>query len=204
MSDKPSLTDTIDAEFDRYAKAVGYLLLEWNILHSDLEKIFDILLNAESQKISKAIWHSISNDKGQRKLISNLANCLFADPTDKEAQAVRSGIAWMLDKADRLSPIRDASAHSPVALLFGDTLEIVPNKMSGHPVSQHFKEDNLLEEINIYTKRIEALSLYARVMALHLRPPPGASPVPLAQKPEWPILPSQRKGASPSRVEREK
>lgn len=98
-----------------HARRVGEIVWAWNFLQSRLFQLFWILTTPTNHKIAHGIWHSIQSDKTQRELVMAAAKGALTDRPDRVED-----IRWILDRAEALSPFRNAAAHT--TMLFLQTL----------------------------------------------------------------------------------
>lgn len=100
--------------FQSYTKAVGEAAVAWNNLQEDWAFLFHMIVRKEAKDdngMSLTLWHSIDNDRLQRKLLWNAAtrikdfHYINADALDD--------IKWLKAESDKLSDSRNDAIHSP-------------------------------------------------------------------------------------------
>src|SRR6185312_2745201 len=78
---------------EEYATQIGWVLLDWNILHASLFRLFWALVDdpKSNHLFANALWHSATSEDSQRKmLLAAAANKL------KERHAAHNAIRWTI------------------------------------------------------------------------------------------------------------
>jgi hypothetical protein len=109
--------------FEPHTKEIGRLLLAWNDLHERLATLFATTLGTDLTERSFALWHSVRNDQGKRRLLRAAVQKLTESEIGRRDKLVDE-IIWILDKADILEGYRDDSAHTPLQYVKGDLLNL--------------------------------------------------------------------------------
>ncbi len=180
---------------------IGFLLREWNELQEALLSLFESLLKWSNENIARAIWHAITNDRMQRRMLLAAASALYnpgalsgKKPKPEDRKNVLHGalwdeIDWIIDRADGLGQRRDASAHSPFALLASQPIEFVARTWRGHPLAETLRGKNLLAEFRLYRERASVLRRHASAIKQYVEAIENSVFPPLPQRPPWPARP---------------
>ena len=97
----------------KHIKRMGEICYCWNELHVCFMLIFSTLIEKNNPDKGMAIWNSLANDKGQRKMLIKLAE----QQLDNKSMLFKN-ILWVKEKTDRLSKFRNAYVHSAVSSTF--------------------------------------------------------------------------------------
>jgi len=209
MSDDPPVSRAIRAKqqrakvrhFKPFAAEVGWIAYEWNGLHEAFCQVFADLLGFrefDSRFAAYAIWHSTSNDRAQREMLSSVIKEI-KEPTPRRpappkppAHTVKlyEGVSWVLNEQMKaLAGRRNTAIHAPLLLVSlgreGLTFEVESNTFTGNPRASELPADDqeIRDEYAWYRDHLEKLSAY--VMNLHWSWTTFGGPQPIA----WPDKP---------------
>jgi hypothetical protein len=185
---KPELPPALwDTAFEPYAKAIGYLVREWNDLQEVLCNLFGAVLDNTNNRSARAIWYAIQNDRLQRRVLLAAADERFGSDS-----AIFKEIKWLVEKADGTGQQRDDAVHSPVAIMVSDPPEFVSRFFFGHPRAKTLKGKKLLDEFELYRKKIVALRKYATKLDGYVWAMSGPERPSLPKRPELPFAPQKK------------
>ncbi len=154
-------TGLFDAQFEPYAREIGFLLRNWNDLQEMLANLFGTILD-DRTGVSRAIWYAVPNDRLQRIMLRKAAEHVFSAAGSSDNSVILKEICWIIDKSDSLGRQRDAAAHSPVSLLIAEPLEFIARYFHGNPLAESLKGKKLLTEFQLYRERAVILHDYAK------------------------------------------
>jgi hypothetical protein len=106
-----------------YAKNIGRVLFEWNILHASLFRMFWAFIGDGGKiprNLSTELWHSTASEDHQRRMIRVMAKNVLVGKT-----AMLRRVLWLLDVADEIAAYRNIAAHF--------SLTISPSPVDGSP-----------------------------------------------------------------------
>jgi hypothetical protein len=202
-----------DTAFEPYAMEIGFLLREWNDLQDALLSLFITLIRWPNKEIARSIWYSVHSDKSQRHMLLGVASALYnpshpkqrVDKSDRKKEAFGGAfwdeISWIISSADKLGERRDAAAHSPVALLVSEPLEFIARHYHNNPLAESLRGKKLLVEFRHYRESAAVLRAHASAIKRHIE---FEKPLPLPQRPPWPVRPVGQKEATRTRPTRAK
>jgi hypothetical protein len=179
-----------------HATQIGHIVFAWNRLQERLSDLF-ALFTGTDERISYAIWRSLTSDRSQREILAAAANIALKDYvrpdslTDKPSPL--DDVNWLLVQADALAGARNQTIHAPYRLEMRDgALAVVMNTRAGRLLS----DPDLVKEFETYRDEITALWRYAEALASVIKVKSGP-------RPPWPERPLLRASArSPSRRQR--
>src|SRR5882672_5246490 len=98
-----------------YVTAIGQASVAWNALQEELGGLFAMIVGIEAggdKGITSTIWHTIDNDRTQRKLLLAASQRIhaFGKITDTAFEEIK----WLKVEADKLSDARNDAIHSPL------------------------------------------------------------------------------------------
>jgi hypothetical protein len=210
MSDDPPVSRTIRAKqqrakvrkFKPFAVEVGWIAYEWNSLHEAFCQVFADLLGLREHDRARAyaIWHSTSNDRAQREMLSSLIKELKkpfyhkTPPPKPHTIKLYEGVLWVLnEKMRELAGRRNTAIHAPLILVSlgreGLIFEVETNTFTGNPRACELPADDneIRDEYEWYRDHLEKLSAY--VMNLHWAWQTFDGPKPIAWPDKPPLLP---------------
>jgi hypothetical protein len=171
---------------DAYALAVGRLSIAWNYLHGALGDLFALVIGGDAELVI-AKWRSVKNDGVQR---GKLRAAIEAESPERWRQTptALADLLWVLERAGKLSDVRNDAVHAPVMLHIGG--EIVEVNVTFQTMDEHERRllaivesgRKLLDEFAECQQDVSALSIFVRRAALALAEP---------DRREWPTLPEQ-------------
>jgi len=177
-----------DKDFEPYAMSIGFLVREWNLFQERMLDLFAIILHPIGHGTAAAIWHSVQNDRIQRKKLLDAAKPQLS----KKHPEIYDAIQWICERSLGVGQQRDDAIHSPVVGLMGnDPMQFIAYHFFGHPRAMKLKGKDLIKEFDIYRQRVHLLAQYATELELYtrhllhdVRPPHERWPFP--QKPQLP------------------
>lgn len=168
-----------ETHFEPYTKAIGRVLLAWNDLHEHLATLFVIAMGGGWTNRPLAVWHSVRNDLGKRKLLKAAIEKQL-DSEKARRPKFAEEILWIIKEANSLEGFRDDSAHTPLAASGDSTLTIAniltapdvllvgaplvfPHTLTQNPRAERLDQPdkNLLTEYEYARDRIIVLRDYA-------------------------------------------
>ena len=207
--------DTIpdpDASYEKAFRPIaielGFLLKDWNDLQEILLLLFNSIAGFQEGKMASAIWHSVNNDRLQRKMLLRATSAVCEDvgaswrgaPTDPAFKKhLYKEVEWICKRADELGSQRDDAAHSPLAASVSERGSITYDafRLSGHPRATNLAGKKLLKELKLYRDRADVLFAYVHEW-LHFGSSGFSGPWP--QTPEWPNHPPAKVGKNRRRA----
>jgi hypothetical protein len=160
MAKSAEPTRGFDAEFEPYAREIGFLLRNWNDLQEALADLFAIILK-DTTGVSRAIWYAVPNDRFQRRMLENAAAHVLEPTGSPDNAVVLREIRWILCKANSLGGQRDAAAHSPVMIAaIEEPFEFIARHFFGNPLAKTLQGKKLFNEFRLYRERANVLHVY--------------------------------------------
>jgi hypothetical protein len=171
--------------FRPYANEIGWIVYEWNRLQENLGELFATLVKPKHHSLGIGIWHSVSNDRAQRKMLRKALSALEKKLKFPEAA---EDIRWILSNADDLAEQRNDAVHSPFVFAIDagtDTLTLMPLYFLGNPRAANLQNKDLLKEFASYRERASVLASFAERLRIALSHPDHF------KMPERPALPER-------------
>jgi hypothetical protein len=109
--------DQIWAAEDAYHLAVGRLSYAWNHLHRVLGGMFAVVVAGDREPVFAA-WRSVENDRAQRGMLWAAIEAASPERWKKTPKAP-DDLRWVLERARKLSDVRNDAIHALVALYAG-------------------------------------------------------------------------------------
>lgn len=200
MTSQVELEKLVNDVLAPYATELGQLLHDWNSLHIAITYLFLAVCqtdydNEEERALFLAIWNAVPNDRLQRDMLRKAAKSRFSRVSNRMqedglvVEAIRDhedmmlkGILWALDSSDVLGRNRDNSAHLPITLFVSETLSVIADDATGHPIAQAHRDKDILSEFNVTRARVSIVNKYVVAMQKYMVGIEKSWP----QKPTWP------------------
>jgi hypothetical protein len=178
-----------------YAVEIGVLANAWNQLHFNLNCLFVLLLKAQEETFSKAVWYAAESDFVQRKMLRSI---IEADqntlPHKRKLTKLQAGeILWVLDQIEKpLRHQRNNALHAPLMIVTGLQNEQVRSRALAHfdsqnPRAKPLQGKDLINEFRDYTAHSDVLTEYTSGIWHALKDPAHRT------WPERPALPQAHK-----------
>ncbi len=177
----PKISRTIqDPEARRlirsHAHQIGEVVNAWTDLQTGCFMVFQAVLEAQGLQnlnIVHALWHSAQSDSAQREMLLAVARSAF-HPKER----VFAQIKWLRDKAERMAPLRNDPAHTPVSFSFPapGAPSLVPNSfVARDPAVKRLRENPLNKSWERIRGDFLVLSIFAFAISLAIRNPHSVS-----------------------------
>jgi hypothetical protein len=151
-----------------YALAIGYLTIEWNLLHSNLSMLFSRLMTNSFFGPAHYVWDSTPSDRSQREMLRAVIKSNHTRKKgDKLAAELVTEIEWLLRECDILAEQRNNAIHSvymPVEKKGAITTAFLPFSKRTAIMGQ--KADPLAELL-VYRTKAGVLARFAGELAAH-------------------------------------
>lgn len=184
----------MDRDYERHALEIGKVVLIWNTLHQTLARLFWVVSGIDNGMISEAIWQSMTSDRGQRLMLSDVVKAAFEGKTDAADQRVFREINWLLCQVEKLSEPRNNVVHVPLVFVrAGEKTTFESAHHLGHKRAVKLKGKRLLVEYAWCEQCCANLNSFASRLTGHLAWPRTAQAEGLKQAPfpKQPQMPSR-------------
>lgn len=176
-----------------HVRQIGEIIYSWNRMHAALFLVFWRLVFPDNIEAARDVWHLTQSDKTQRDMIAKAAIIL-------KPGRLRTAIVWTVERADKLSPIRNAAAH--VHMMFYDD-GLVPNELSASArLIQRTENSPIRDCWRAVCGDLRALEQYAMDLHLALGSSQREHSQPLSKRPRLRFLPASPKKARPNKAPR--
>lgn len=181
-----------------YVAELGLVVYSWNKLQENLAWLFWCVTGIANGAIPLAIWHSIENDRAQRKMLQ-VALVAATSALDAKGELknprVKNDILWLLKMANSLADQRNDAIHAPYSFIISPSpMKLVPNDFLSHPRAKKLKgklrDKDIREELRWCSESAETLALFAKRLYMSFRNPEIAWP-------DRPRLPNRGQKKSP-------
>lgn len=179
-----------DAPFEAYARALGFLLRDWNAAQETMCNLFCALFKGDDESIARAAWYANRLDRSQRAMLKAACDCRFGPKAKISVETT-----WIIERMDNLGNQRDDAVHSPVSLMIGDPPEIVSQYFFGHRRATSLKGKKLLAELEIYRRTANTIRQFTLELKYHIQSLGQPSPFPLPRRPPELDRPPKNQGA---------
>ena len=97
----------ISASFRAYTAVIGELVWASNFLQGEFEILFCHVATLGEFPVGRAIWHASPSDSSRLLMLA-----AAAEASERLSKKDRSNILWSIEKAKKLSELRNDAAHS--------------------------------------------------------------------------------------------
>ena len=139
--------EDLEAAFAPYIRAAGEVVNAWNRLQETLKDVFAAITKMP-RDMAYAIWHSSRSDSTQRDMLrAAIAATDNNEPWVVRLPTAKSDLMLLLQKAGKISEVRNDDIHAPVSLaLDGGKLIIIPFYFNGNPRAKNLQNKDVVAE----------------------------------------------------------
>jgi hypothetical protein len=190
----PHATDEdIKTKMEPYVMALGKVAHAWNYLQEALGQLFCAVTGLEQDNAGQAIWHSTSNDRAQRNMLSAALAATQNRRLTFGLPKAKDDLNWLLEKANKVAEQRNNAIHAPMAVAIGGRqIELVPVAHHGNPRAYKLVGKDIITEFEWYEQCADTLTRFARSARTAI----ASDAVPWPDRPQLPVLQQKKAKAA--------